>query len=337
MEEPVRPPTIYDVARAAGVAASTVSRAFARPGRVNALTSLRIHQVATELGYRARPQAVAPTPRRTQMIALVVADVTNPFHDRIIRGAQEAAAAAGYTILLADAQESGVREAEVLQRAMAAVDGIVLATSRMPDSSIRTAAGQRPVVVLNRALRDIPCVLPDHDRGVRRAVEHLAGQGHEQITYVAGPEASWADGIRWRVLREAARERHLQVRRIGPWAPTVIGGTRAAAEFARRPTSAVIAFNDMMAIGLIRALTGRGIGVPDDVSVVGFDNVYAAELVTPPLTTVASPLQAMGRTAVGTLLAIIDGDRPQTHAPVELPTRLVVRASTAPRREGRPA
>ena len=143
---------------------------------------------------------------------------------------------------------------------------------------------------------------------MRRAVEHLAELGHQRITYVAGPEASWADGMRWRSLREAATELRLQARRIGPYPPTVAGGgARAATELTRHPSSAVIAYNDLPAIGLIRTLIDLGVQVPADVSVIGFDNIFAAELVTPPLTTVVAPLRAMGVTAVQNLLAIVRG------------------------------
>jgi DNA-binding LacI/PurR family transcriptional regulator len=138
--DPTRPATIYDVARAAGVAASTVSRAFARPGRVNVETAARIRQVAAELGYRANPLAQALPTGRTSMIALAISDVTNPFYNEIIRGAQVAAAEGGYTMLLADTQESGVFERQALDRAMATVEGIVLATTRMSDAAIRITA-----------------------------------------------------------------------------------------------------------------------------------------------------------------------------------------------------
>ncbi|MFI7542428.1 LacI family DNA-binding transcriptional regulator [Actinoplanes sp. NPDC049599] len=332
---PHRSPTIDDVARAAGVATSTVSRAFSRPGRVSFETSERIHRIAAELGYRSTSLARALPTARTSMIALAISDITNPFYNEIIRGAQTAASEAGYTILLADTQESGTHERTALDRAVSAVEGIVLATTRMPDSAIRMTAKQRPVIVLNRAVNDVPCVVTDIPRGMRRAVEHLAELGHQRITYLAGPEASWSDGMRWRSLRESALELELQTRRIGPFPPTVAGGARAAVEFAANPTTAVIAYNDLVAIGAIRALTALGASVPRDVSVVGFDNIFAAELVTPPLTTVAAPLLAMGRTAVGNLLAIVRGARPHSQAPVSLPCRLVVRASTAQRRRYR--
>jgi len=269
------------------------------------------------------------------MIALAISDITNPFYNEIIRGAQVAASEAGYTILLADTQESGANERKALERAAATVEGIVLASTRMSDSAIRMTAKQRPVIVLNRAVSDVPCVITDNPRGTRRAVEHLAELGHRRITYLAGPEASWADGTRWRSVRESAMELELHVRRVGPVPPTVAGGARAAAEFADNPTSAVIAYNDLVAIGAIRALTAMGARIPQDVSVVGFDNIFAAELVTPPLTTVAAPLGAMGRTAVSNLLAIVRGARPRAQAPVSLPCRLIVRQSTAQRRRHR--
>jgi LacI family transcriptional regulator len=263
------------------------------------------------------------------MIALAISDVTNPFYNEIIKGAQVAAAEGGYTMLLADTSEEGVREREALDRAMSTVEGIVLATTRMSDSTIRVIAKQRPVIVLNRAVSDVPSVVTDNPRGVRRAVEHLAELGHTRITYVAGPEASWVDGVRWRSLREAGLELDLQVRRVGPVPPTVGGGAAGAAEFRRRPTTAVIAYNDRVAIGVNRALAAAGVAVPEQVSVIGFDNIFAADLVTPPLTTVAAPLNAMGHTAVRNLLAIIAGARPRATEPIMLPTRLVVRGSTA--------
>jgi LacI family transcriptional regulator len=324
-------PTIYDVARAAGVAPSTVSRTFSRPGRVNSETAERIRAVAAELGYRANPLARALSTARTQMIALVISDITNPFYFPIIRGAEEAAFAAGYTMMLADTQESDQHERTALERALPVVEGIVLASSRMSDSAIRQTAKQTSTIVLNRRVTDVPSVVTDNPRGTRRALEHLAELGHDTVTYLAGPEASWADGIRWRALLEGAHELTLRVRRIGPFPPTVLGGVQAADALAAAPTTAVIAYNDQLAIGLIRGLARLGARVPEDVSVVGFDNILPAELVTPGLTTVAAPLLAMGTTAVQNLLADIGGDRTAAGRPVVLPTRLVVRESTARR------
>jgi LacI family repressor for deo operon, udp, cdd, tsx, nupC, and nupG len=182
--------------------------------------------------------------------------------------------------------------------------------------------------VLNRLVADVPCVVTDNPRGARRALEHLDGLGHTSVTYLAGPEASWADGMRWRSLREAAQELGMKVHRLGPFPPDVAGGVQAAEEFSRQPTSAVVAYNDQLAIGLIRGLARAGLEVPRDVSVVGFDNIFAADLVTPGLTTVAAPLRIEGSTAAAHLLGLIEGTQQPTGQSVVLPIRLVVRAST---------
>jgi LacI family transcriptional regulator len=320
--------TIYDVARAAGVAPSTVSRAFSRPGRVNATTADRIRTVADQLGYRTNPLARALSTARTQLLALMVSDVGNPFYAEVIRGAQTAASAGGWTILLADAQESGRRERAALERLLPTVDGVVLAGTRMSDSAIRMIAKQKPVIVLNREVVDVPSVVTDNPRGARLAVEHLAGLGHESLAYAAGPEASWADSKRWQSLRDAAGDRDLRIRRLGPFSPDLRGGLRAAEALSGQPATAVVAYNDQMAIGLVRGLTALGRRVPHDVSVVGFDDVEAAGLVTPGLTTVAAPLRVEGRSAVEHLLAMVEGGASGPSRSMVLPVRLVVREST---------
>jgi LacI family transcriptional regulator len=321
-----RRPTIYDVAEAAGVAASTVSRAFARPGRVNVDTAQKVFAAAERLGYRTSPLPGLPG-TRTRSLALVVTDITNPFYAEIIRGAHEAAGTAGYTILLSHTQEDARLERDWTERELASVDGVLLASSRMSDSAIRVVAKQKPMVLLNRRIPEVPCVITDNGRGARRAVEHLAGLGHAAITYVAGPENSWADGMRWQALREAAVELDLRVHRVGPNTPTVQAGYRIAADLLRDPTTAVIAYNDVLAVGVIKGLKRLGARVPDDLSVVGFDNVVLADIVEPGLTTVAAPLRAQGVVGVKTLIAVIGGAVPGRE-PIVLPVKLVVRGST---------
>lgn len=324
-----RPTTIYDVARAAGVAPSTVSRAFSRPGRVNAETAERIREVAAELGYRANPQARALSTRTTSMIAVLFADIGNPVFSELVQGAEEAAAEAGYAMVLADTRESAGRERQVLDTILTSVDGVVLASPRMSDTAARQVAKVKPTVVLNREVGGLPSVIVDNARGMHRAAEHLVELGHRQVTYIAGPEAAWPDGVRWRALRDARVELGLTVRRIGPVEPTLNGGVRAAREWAaHHPTSAVVAYNDLVAIGFVRAVQAMGRSVPKDVSVIGFDNIPAAELVTPGLTTVAAPLRALGGRAVKHVLAFVGAARSRTTEPLVLPTRLVLRGST---------
>lgn len=324
--------TIYDVAKLAGVAPSTVSRAFSRPGRVSSETASRVRAAAAELGYRVNPLARGLSTSKTQMLAVMVSDVANPFYMELIRGAQIAASEVDYTVVLADARESPVLEREALERVLPVVEGIIIGSSRMSDSTLRMIAKQRPMIVLNRHLTGIPSVVTDNARGMRRAAEHLGELGHETLTYVAGPEASWADGMRWRAMREAGLELGLHTRRVGPVAPTLQGGRTAALHMLDDLPKAVVAYNDLVAIGMLVAFGGAGVRVPQDISVVGFDNIPSAELVQPGLTTVAAPGRTMGATAVRNVLALVGGALPRNDQAFVMPTRLVVRGSTAPPR-----
>lgn len=325
-------PTIYDVAKAAGVAPSTVSRAFSRPGRVNVETAQRIRKVAEELGYRAAPLPRPAINVRTRTIALVVSDITNPVYFDIMRGVQDAAADAGYTIMLLDSRESDVLERADIERILPAVEGVVLASSRMSDSTIRVLAKQKPTVIINRVVAEIPSVVPDNPRGMRRGLELLGAMGHEQVTYLSGPEASWADGMRWRAIREGAHELSMTVRRIGPLEPTVAGAVPAVLAWEERPTSAVFAYNDLLAVGFLRGVQMRGHRVPEDVSVVGFDNVFVADIVSPGLTTIATPRRALGVAAVRHLA--LGRHAPARHVPpTVLPVKLMERESVGAPRE----
>jgi LacI family transcriptional regulator len=332
----MRLPTIYDVGREAGVAASTVSRAYARPGRVNADTAQRIFEAAERLGYRSRTTRHPRVRTAQKAIALVVADVTNPFYGDIIKGAYEATREAGYQLILSHTNESPKVERQTIEQELAQVDGLVIASSRMTDSALRMVAKQKAVVLLNRSIPEANCVLNDAERGIRRAVEHLASLGHDRITYVAGPETSWSDGMRWRSLRQSAAGLGLEARRLGPYEPTVLAGLTAALRVAETDATAVQAYNDQLAIGIVKGLSRLGIPVPEQVSVVGFDNIIFDELVEPQLTTIASPLYRMGFTGVQNCIAVAQGAR-TSGRPLVLPVRLVVRRSTAQRRRNRTA
>jgi LacI family transcriptional regulator len=326
-----RPPTIYDVARLAGVAPSTVSRAFSRPGRVSSQMAARVHAAANELGYRANAAARALQTGRTATIGLVVSDVTNPVHFGIIRGVEEAASQAGYTMLLADAQESEPHERTAVERLLPGVDGVVLASSRMSDRAIRAVAKQRPLVVLNRVVPGSRSVVSDTEAGVRSALAHLHGLGHRSVTYLAGPEASWADGRRWRALLDLGPQFGLRTARVASSAPTVSGGLAAAPDVLRLRPTAVIAYNDLLGIGLLRGLAEAEVRVPEQISVVGFDNIFGSDFCTPALTTVAAPLRAIGTEAFWELHRLIDRQPLRTHPVLTLPTQLVVRDSTGVR------
>jgi LacI family transcriptional regulator len=165
---------------------------------------------------------------------------------------------------------------------------------------------------------------------MRRAVEHLTMLGHQHIHYLAGPDASWINGMRWLAMREASYELGFHEHRIGPTAPTVEGGQHAAVQVVAKGAKAVICYNDVMAMGLMRGLADMGVKIPEEVSVIGFDNIFASALVTPRLTTVAAPLTTLGETAVRHIVAMVGGARPRGDGPTIVPVRLIVRQSTAP-------
>jgi DNA-binding LacI/PurR family transcriptional regulator len=331
-EVPPAQPTIYDVAREAGVAPSTVSRALSKPGRVSFRTAEHVREVAERIGYRTQRIDPGPVARRQGLIAMFVADIANPVFVGIVRGAERATAEHDTTLLLIESQESEDAEQAAVARLVPLVDGIVLTSSRLSDGAIRATAKTVPLVVLNRSVRDVASVTTDNVHAVKKAAEHLVGLGHREICYLAGPEASWADGTRWRGVREAGLELAISVRRIGPHLPTLRGGRMAAENWLARRSTAVIAYNDLMAIGFCRQLSQAGVRVPDEVSVIGFDNIVDATLVQPPLTTIATPQVSIGSAAINHLV----GRRRRTDADqaesLRLPARLVVRESTGPSR-----
>jgi LacI family transcriptional regulator len=323
-------PTIYDVARAAGVATSTVSRAFSTPGRVREDTRLHVLRVAAELGYQANPHARALLSGRTHTVAMVVSDITNPHFFELIRGAEKRAKAAEYTQVLVNAEEEPRIEYGQIQRLMSSVDGFLLAASRLPDENLAHLAMQRPVVLLNRELPGVASVVLDHVQGCRQVVEHLASLGHERLVYLAGPRNSWMARTRWAAIRDHSADLGLEAHRVGPFTPTAAQGGAAADAALGTGATAVIAHNDLLAIGVVRRLVQRALRVPGDVSVVGFDDIFAAELCSPALTTLSGAHENVGWAAMELLLESLAPRRPDAQpARVTLPTQLVIRQSTS--------
>ncbi len=321
--------TIYDIAELAGVAPSTVSRALSKPGRISAKTEARVRAAAEQLNFRFNPTARALLSGRSYTLALVVADITNPVIFGIVRGAEHAASAAGYTLVIAESQESGEAEAEAIERLIPTVDGIVMATTRLSDERIATIAECKPIVLINRAVNGVRSVLPNVESGVGELLEHLAALGHRSIAYLSGPDTSWISDRRFdRMLEEADRLGFALVE-IGPNTPTIDGGRAALRRvLAARPT-VVIAFNDLLALGLMQAAADQGIRVPDELSVAGFDDIFGSELISPPLTTVRAQLVEAGGRAVADLLAELAGEA-ASDGQQTLTTTLVVRGSTGP-------
>ncbi|MDK7150517.1 LacI family DNA-binding transcriptional regulator [Winkia sp. UMB3158] len=321
--------TINDVAQEAGVAPSTVSRTFSRPGRVNAETAERVREAARKLGYRTGPVSRAVSTPINKMLAIVVNDISNPLLGDTVRGFQARASKLGYMVMLVDSLEDGPKERAGVERVLSTADGIALTSSRMSDSAIRQIIKVKPVVTINRAVSSIPSIVTDTRAGMKYAVSHLTRLGHKRITYLAGPEESWADGVRWRSLLKAGEQAGIRVRRTSPQSGSVEGGYAAGKEFLHAKTTAVIAYNDLMAAGFVRFLRENGIQVPHEVSVIGIGNTMAATLSFPPLTTVATPAYTMGVTGASMLIGQIRKHGVAQVPAMVLPMKLIERASTA--------
>jgi DNA-binding LacI/PurR family transcriptional regulator len=314
--------TLHDVAREAGVAVSTVSRALSNPDRVSARTREHVRAVATRLGYRPNRIAQALPSGRTRILALLVPDITNPHNFGLVRGAEAQAGAAGYTLVLGDTQESPERESAHADRLASAVDGFVLISSRLPDDELRELRRRHPVVLFNRELEDFPSVVLDSLDGSRQVVEHLVALGHRRLAYLGGPASAWMDAERWRSLSADAARAGVEITRLGPFSPTLDGGAAAADVGLGSGATAFVAFNDLLAIGALQRLERRGVDVPGRISVVGFDDIFGSDFCHPPLTTVTSPAEQAGRMLIDMLLGTCAPGR------AVLPTPLHVRDST---------
>jgi DNA-binding LacI/PurR family transcriptional regulator len=258
------------------------------------------------------------------MLAVLVPDISNPHNFGLVRGAEAQARAAGSTLVIADTQGGPELESAHLDRLGASVDGFVLAASRLPDAELRRLAGRTPVVLFNRRVDGIASLATDSADGSRQIIEHLVALGHRSLAYLAGPP-TWSDTQRWRALSEHAEAAGTRIVRCGPFDPTLEGGPAAADVGRATGATALIAFNDLMAIGVLRRLAERGVAVPGRISVVGYDDIFGADFCSPPLTTVAGPVDEAGRSLVDVLLA-----RREPAPTITLPTHLRVRASTGP-------
>lgn len=325
-----RRPTISEVAAAAGVSRSTVSRVFSRPGPISAATIARVRDTAERLGYRPNPTARALSTGRHRNLAVFVPDIANPFFPPLIAEVQDAAERADYFVFLASSGEIAARERPLAERLGAQVEGMLLVSPRMDDAELETLAARHALVLINRDHAGIARVLIDSAVGTREAVHHLAELGHRHLAYVAGPEASWSNAERDRAVRRVAAERALTVTTIPNEAPTFEAGRTAVPALIESGASAVVAFDDQIAQGVLAGLDERGLVVPEAMSLVGCDDVLGA-VTRPALTTVSNRSALAGRLGLELLLERLEGDLDA--APRRLiDTALVRRQTTGPPR-----
>jgi len=322
--------TIKDVARAAGVSPATVCRALSTPELVRTETADRVRRFVAELGYSPNRAARGLITGRTGNLGLIVPDLANPFFPGVVKGIQARAREADYAIFLADSDEDAAAEAHLVRVLSKQVDGLILCSPRMSEADLRSVAGDTPIILLNRRVGRIPAVTFDSLGGMRQAVAHLTALGHRRIGWVGGPRGSWSNRDRIRVLRTVAAEAGVDLVEIGSVQPRFAGGIAAADLVLAAGVTAVIAYNDVVALGLLSRFNARGIGVPERISVVGIDGIAMAEMVHPPLTTISLAMPASGRAGVDLLLQLLADPERHGCARRELETHLLVRASTGP-------
>src|ERR1700729_2758011 len=336
---PDRPATLRDVAAAAGVHPATASRALNPATRmlVSEETARRVLSAAAALGYRPNAVARSLRTRRSHTVGVLIPALNNPLFPPIVRGLEDKLAAAGYVALIGNTDADANRERTLFEQMRARhVDGFVLATATLHDQLLaEAAAAELPVVLMNRLAEDysFPSVSVDNEQGSRMAVTHLARLGHTRIAHIAGPQEASTSVGRLRGFRDGMASHGLEVDEdLIAYAAryTVEEGTRCGRELlaAHGDITAVAAANDMLAVGCYAALDEGGRQCPDDISVIGFNDMPFVDRLRPPLTSVRFPHYQLGTEAAQLLLERI-GDR---EAPVKilyLAPELVVRKSVA--------
>ena len=319
--------SMRDVALRAGVSGQTVSRVVNDSPRVDPVTRARVEAAMEHLGYRPHRAARALRTGRTHTIGLVVSTLASVGNSRMLQAVADAASHRGYALTVVTAADAGALASAFEQLRDQGVDGaIVLNEATAAARRADAPTGLVLVVVDSPADERFGVVQSDHESGARAATEHLIGLGHPTVWHLAGPDDSYAAAERergWRAALEGA----------GLVAPPVVRGDWTAASgflegvaLADRPdVSAVFVANDQMALGLLRALAKAGRPVPEEVAVVGFDDIADAADYLPPLTTVHQDFDELGERAVDALIGAIDGGSPKTEL---VPTRLIVRDST---------
>jgi LacI family transcriptional regulator len=335
-----RPATIRDIARLAGVSIATVSRVLNDRPDVSGETREAVLEVVRRLGFSTNRSARALSAGRTGLVGVTLPIVHAQYFAFILSGASEALYEQDMRAILCPTLHQHEREVTLLDRLMhGTTDGAILLLPEESSDELKALQEQRyPFAVVDPRVHldeGIPCVTAAHASGAKQATSHLLSLGHRRIATITGPTG-------WMATEERRNGYHAALAAVGVvpdpelevtsnW--TIAGGFEAALTLLDLPEkpSAIFCFNDNLAVGAMRAARARGLRVPDELSIVGFDDTEEAAIVTPALTTVRQPLAEMGRMAVSLLVRLLDKQRVEALR-VELATRLVVRESTAPAR-----
>ena len=333
----MRKPTLKDVAEAAGVHSATASRALNPDTRaaVNAETARRVLKAAESLGYRPNPIARSLKTARTRTVGLLIPDLTNPLFPPIVRGADDVLNERGYISLIASTDNDPEREQRLVDSLVSRqVEGLIVATARLEHPLLERLRSEGiKIVLINRRVEslDLPSIVPDDTSGITQAVEHLVGLGHTRIAHLAGPHTTSTGAARSRAFRHAVRDAGLADDLIVecPYWQEASGAAALrtlldrGAEF-----TAVVAGNDLIALGCYDVFAERGIACPDQISVVGYNDIPFLDKLRPPMTTIRIPHFDLGAEAARMLLGCIN-EPARRPGSVLLPVSLVVRGSTA--------
>jgi DNA-binding LacI/PurR family transcriptional regulator len=322
-------PTIRDVAAQAGVSIATVSKFINATQRFTPAVERRIRAAIDELSYQSNPLARSMITGKTSAVGMVILDIGNPHFTQLVKGANRVALEHGYNLLFVDTEESQAHEDALLEALSRRVDGLIVST-RMPEDQLGTIlALGKPVVFSGRpAPRGHPSIAVDAHAAAFMLGELLVKQGHRHFAYI-GFSPARPDMERTRGLTACLESHGLGLTRYDVRAPTLAEGERVCPSvlLRRDKPDAVVCYNDMVAIGFLNAAKSLGISVPDDLSLVGIDNIPYGRVTSPPLTTVDIQSEHQGEEAIRMLLRAIEGtDAPTGHVKVE--PRLVMRDST---------
>lgn len=251
--------TIHDVARSAGVSVTTVSRALGRPGLLRPATRERVLAAAKALDYHPNRAARSLITGKTGNIGIVVPDIANPFYPGILRGVQLRAHEAGYAVLLADSEEDPAAEENLVRTMAKQVDGVIICAPFATATQLARLARDLSLVLINRRIAGVPAVLMDTARGMHQVVSHLRAIGHHRLAYLGGPRSAWSNRERLHGLHTAMRKSRQELTELGPFEPKFDGGYQAVDLALDARVTAIIAYNDLMALGALRRLAERGI------------------------------------------------------------------------------
>jgi len=332
--------TIKDIAKEANVSIATVSRVInGKAQGVGEETRARVEEIIKHQRYHPNRIARGLVTNRTNILGLMLPNIDNPFFSSLTRGIEDTANKCGYNVILCNSDNNDAKEkAYIRVLKESKVDGIIYTsvTTKTYNNIDTLVKHGVPFVLLDRGFSniDVPVIFTDGESGMFQAVKHLISNDHKRIAYIAGPEGNSAAAQRWvgyqRALKEANIQLDMNIVREGNY--NIDGGFRQMTDLLDQKLefTAVACANDLMAIGVMRALNSAGIEVPKQVSVTGYDDSYVAELVTPKLTTVSQPVYQMGCAAAEMIIKIIREEKIDYKKVVFEPS-LVIRESTAKR------